>query len=191
MPLERLLSLGQSPTTPNRLARYVRVTNALALLGAFLSVTAIPMDVVGAPAMVVAVDVVSTLLFMSCWYLNAGGRLMASRVVLLCAAPLSPMFQVGYAEALGLALLFLALLLVQRRRFVVLLPVIVLMSLTRPTGLAFALFLLLYFVTRIVRWRRTPDAHPLPRGEVAGIMGAGLTSFVAGLAWPAIACAWQ
>jgi hypothetical protein len=110
-------------------------------------------------------------------------------VVLLCAAPLSPMFQVAYAEALGLALLFLALLLVQRRRFAWLLPVIVLMSLTRPTGLAFALFLLLYFVTRIVRWRRAPDAHPLPRGEVAGIMGAGLTSFAAGLAWPAIAWA--
>src|SRR5690606_16172427 len=43
-------------------------------------------------------------------------------VVLLCTAPVSPMFQVAYAEAPGLALLFLALLLVQRRRFVVLLP---------------------------------------------------------------------
>lgn len=110
-------------------------------------------------------------------------------VVLLCTAPVSPMFQVAYAEAPGLALLFLALLLVQRRRFVVLLPVLVVMSLTRPTGLAFALFLLLYLVLRIVRWRRTPDAHPLPRGEFAAIVGAGLTSFAAGLAWPGIAWA--
>lgn len=110
-------------------------------------------------------------------------------VVLLCTAPVSPMFQVAYAEAPGLALLFLALLLVQRRRFVLLLPVLVVMSLTRPTGLAFALFLLLYLVLRIVRWRRTPDAHPLPRGEFAAIVGAGLTSFAAGLAWPGIAWA--
>jgi hypothetical protein len=110
-------------------------------------------------------------------------------VVLLCTAPVSPMFQVAYAEALGLALLFGALLLVQRRRFWALLPVIALMALTRPTGLAFALFLLLYFVTRIVRWRRAPDAHPLPRGEAWGIVVAGLASFVAGLAWPAIAWA--
>jgi len=110
-------------------------------------------------------------------------------VVLLCTAPVSPLFQLAYAEALGLALLFLALLLVQRRRFVVLLPVIVVMSLTRPAGLAFALFLLLYVVTRIVRWWRAPDAHPLPPGEVAAIVAAGLTSFAAGLAWPAIAWA--
>ena len=110
-------------------------------------------------------------------------------VVLLCTAPLSPMFQVAYAEALGLALLFLALLLVQGRRFLVLLPVLVVMSLTRPTGLAFALFLLLYLVLRIVRWRRTPDAHPLSWGEAGGIVAAGLTSFAAGLAWPAIAWA--
>lgn len=110
-------------------------------------------------------------------------------VVLLCTAPLSPMFQVAYAESLGLALLFLALLLVQRRRFVALLPVLVVMSLTRPTGLAFALFLLLYFAARIVWWRRAPDAHPLPRRQVGGIVAAGLTSFAAGLAWPAIAWA--
>lgn len=110
-------------------------------------------------------------------------------VVLLCTAPLSPMFQVSYAESLGLALLFLALLLVQRRRYLAALPVIVVMALTRPSGLAFALFLLLVFIARVVRWRRDADAHPLPRGELAGLVAAGLTSFAAGLAWPAIAWA--
>lgn len=108
-------------------------------------------------------------------------------VVLLCTAPVSPLFQLAYAEALGLALLFLALLLVQRRRFGLLLPVIVLAALTRPAGLAFALFLLLYLVTRLVRWWRHPGAHPLSVREFTGIVTAGLTSFVAGLAWPGIA----
>ncbi len=116
---------------------------------------------------------------------SAGSALFG--VVLLCTAPLSPMFQVAYAEAPGLALLFLALLLVQRRRFRIALPVIVLMALTRPSGLAFALFLLLYLAMRIVRARRAPRLHPLPRREVAGIVTAGLTSAVAGFAWPAIA----
>jgi hypothetical protein len=118
---------------------------------------------------------------------DAGSALFG--VVLLCTAPLSPMFQVSYAEALGLALLFLALLLVQRRRFWVLLPVIVVMSLTRPSGLAFALFLLLYFVTRIVQAVRTPAEHPLPARQTAGIIVAGLVSFASGMAWPAIAWA--
>jgi len=110
-------------------------------------------------------------------------------VVLLCTAPLSPMFQVSYAEALGLALLFLALLLVQRRRFWMLLPVVVVMSLTRPSGLAFALFLLLYFVTRIVLAIRKPAEHPLPVPQTVGIIVAGLVSFASGMAWPAIAWA--
>lgn len=110
-------------------------------------------------------------------------------VVLLCTAPLSPMFQVSYAEALGLALLFLALLLVQRRRFWLLLPVIVVMSLTRPSGLAFALFLLLYFITRIVQAIRSPAEHPLPGDQLAGIIVAGLVSFASGWAWPGIAWA--
>jgi len=110
-------------------------------------------------------------------------------VVLLCTVPLSPMFQVSYADVPGLALLFGAILLVQRRRFLLAIPVIVVMALTRPSGLAFAFFLLLYLVVRVVRWRRQPGAHPLPLGEFAGIVAAGLVSFAAGLAWPAIAWA--
>ncbi|QNO38254.1 hypothetical protein H4J02_04300 [Protaetiibacter sp. SSC-01] len=110
-------------------------------------------------------------------------------VVLLCTAPLSPMFQVAYAEAAGLALLFLALLLVQRRLFWTLVPVVILMSLTRPSGLAFALFLLLVFALRIWRRRRDADAHPLPPREFWGLVTAGLASFAAGLAWPAVAWA--
>ena len=119
--------------------------------------------------------------------LTAGQALFG--VVLLCTAPVSVMFQVAYAEALGLALLFLALLLVLQRRFWMLLPVIVVMSLTRPSGLAFAFFLLLYFVMRIARALRRPDAHPLPWREIAGIVTAGVTSFAAGMSWPAIAWA--
>ncbi len=110
-------------------------------------------------------------------------------VTLLCVAPVSPLFQVAYAESLGLALLFLALLLVMRRRFWLLIPVVIVASFTRPTGLAFAAFLLLYFVMRIVRRVRDPRAHPLPPREFVAIVVAGLTSFAAGFAWPGVAWA--
>ncbi len=119
--------------------------------------------------------------------LPAGSALFG--VLLLGTTPVSPLFQVAYAESAGLALLFLALLLVQRRRFFVLVPVVVVMSLTRPSGLAFALFLLLYFGLRVWRWRRDGGAHPRPAREFWGVVVAGLTSLAAGLAWPAIAWA--
>ncbi len=86
MRLERLLSLGHSRTLPDRLARHVRVTNSLALFGAVLSATGIPMDLIGAPWPVVLIDVVSALLFASCWYLNARGHLTAARVLLMSAS---------------------------------------------------------------------------------------------------------
>jgi signal transduction histidine kinase len=88
MGLERLLSLGHSSTLPDRLGRSVRVTNALALIGALLTSTGIPMDAVGAPRPLVIVDVLCLLLFLSCLYLNARARHTAARLVLLSAANL-------------------------------------------------------------------------------------------------------
>jgi signal transduction histidine kinase len=86
MRLERLLSLGHSRTLPDRLGRHVRVTNSLALFGAVLSATGIPMDLIGAPWPVVLIDFVSAMLFASCWYLNARGHLTAARVLLMSAS---------------------------------------------------------------------------------------------------------
>ena len=101
--LDRLLSLGQSDAIPDRLSRHVRVTNALALLGAVLSLASTPLDAVGAPLPTVVVDVVSTALFALCWVLNARGHRDAARVVLLLTANvsiLSGVLQVGAAAEL-------------------------------------------------------------------------------------------
>lgn len=81
--LDRLLSLGQSAAIHDRLARHVRVTNALALLGFLLSAVLMPLDIVGAPSQVALSDALALGLFASCWYLNARGRRLASRVTLL------------------------------------------------------------------------------------------------------------
>ncbi|HSD91343.1 MAG TPA: ATP-binding protein [Kofleriaceae bacterium] len=86
--LDRLLSLGQSETLPDRLARHVRVTNALALVGVVLSLTGTPIDAIGAPLPVVFLDLAAVAAFASCWPLNARGRHTASRVVLMLTANL-------------------------------------------------------------------------------------------------------
>lgn len=106
-------------------------------------------------------------------------------LALFCVAPLSPILQVSYAESMALFLLFAALILLLQRRYLVLIPVAVAMSLTRPTGLAFALVLVLHLIHRIVVRRRDPLA---PR-EVGSIVAAGLITAFAGVLWPLVAWA--
>lgn len=106
-------------------------------------------------------------------------------VAVLCFGPLSPVLQVAYAESLHLLLLAFALLLVLQRRYLLLIPVIVVMAFTRPTGLAFALFLVLHVAHRW--WTRRQE--PLGGRELAASATAAVVSGLAGLAWPAIAWA--
>jgi hypothetical protein len=58
--------------------------------------------------------------------------------VFLAAFPVAPVLQVPYAESLNLLLLGAALLLVLERRYLWAMPVVVLMCLSRPTGVPFA-----------------------------------------------------
>jgi hypothetical protein len=108
-------------------------------------------------------------------------------VVLFCVAPLSPLLQFGYAESMQLMLLTLALLLVLERRYLVLMPVIFVMALTRPTGLAFALFLALHVGYRWYSRARARD--PFPMREAVLASSVAVFSGVMGLAWPALAWA--
>ncbi len=106
-------------------------------------------------------------------------------VVLFCTAPLSPILQVAYAESMHLFLLFGALLLVITRRYLLLIPVAAVMALTRPSGLAFALLLLLHLIHRIA----TRARDPLDARSFASIVAVGLTTALAGVAWPLVAWA--
>ncbi len=104
-------------------------------------------------------------------------------VVLFASAPLAAMLQVGYAESLFLLWLLLALVCVQRRRWVWLYGLIPLMAFTRPGVLAFALFLGLYGVYRIVIRRR----EALSRREVVHGVALAALATVTGFAWQVIA----
>ncbi len=113
-------------------------------------------------------------------WLSAGTAMLAT--ALFCAAPLSPILQVAYAEALHLALLLAALVLVLDRRWVALPFVVTVMALTRPSGLAFALLLVLVWLWR---WIRRAD-DPFPTIERVRLGLAAAIAGLAGLAWPGI-----
>jgi len=104
-------------------------------------------------------------------------------VVFFACGPLAALFQVGYAEALFLFLLFLALRCVQLRRWGWLYLLVPAMGFTRPGILAFALFLALLGIHRFLR-RRT---EPLPRRDVVHIVALGALSTLVGFAWQGIA----
>lgn len=106
-------------------------------------------------------------------------------VAFFVASPVAALFQVGYAESLFLLLLFTALLLVRRRRFGWLYPLLAVMGFTRPGALAFALFLALY---GLWRWARR-GTDPLPAVQTLHIVALGLWSAAIGFAWQAIAAA--
>ena len=113
--------------------------------------------------------------------LPSGTALFA--VVLFCTGATSPILQVGYAESMQLFFLFLALLLLQDRRYYLMIPVIAAAALTRPTGLAFAVMLLFHAIHRFVTRHR--DAFPT-RQRVAVVV-VGLSSALFGAAWTLVA----
>ncbi len=106
-------------------------------------------------------------------------------VLLFSIGPASFILQMAYPESMQLFLLALALLLLIQRRWAPLFPVVAVMALTRPTGLAFALALGCYWIVRYLRRR----SDPFPRRTMVVTGGLALYSLAMGLAWPAIAWA--
>lgn len=104
-------------------------------------------------------------------------------VVLFCTGATSPILQVGYAESMQLFFLFWSLLLLQDRRYYLMIPVIGIAALTRPSGLAFAVLLLFHVVYRFVIRRR----DDFPVRERVAVVVAGLSSAFFGVVWTLVA----
>ncbi|MEV7131550.1 hypothetical protein AB0N24_01540 [Arthrobacter sp. NPDC093128] len=124
---------------------------------------------------------------------KAGHRTAMWAVAFFSAFPVAAVLQVPYAESLNLLLLASALLLVMQRRYLWAMPVVVLMCLSRPTGVPFAAMaggLLAYRM-----WQRTrsgPDnTGPLPHNgrELLSLAALAAVSGLSALMWPAIAWA--
>jgi len=104
-------------------------------------------------------------------------------VVLFCVAPLSPLLQVAYAESMFLLLLATSLLMLVRRQYLAMLPVVLVMSFTRPGALPLALAIGLHGLLRW--WRR--DDEPFPVRDRVRVAVAAVTTAVLGVAWLVVA----
>ncbi|NYE95067.1 hypothetical protein FHU41_001288 [Psychromicrobium silvestre] len=125
-------------------------------------------------------------------------RLFASTVTstwgiaFLLTFPISPVLQVPYAESLNLFLLSSALYLVIKHRYFLAMPVVVLSALSRPVGVAFALFFFLHLLFRLLPNRsqdfgqRLAAFTPVQRWGAPSLL---VVSGIAAFAWPLIAWA--
>jgi hypothetical protein len=115
-------------------------------------------------------------------------------VAFLATFPVSAILQVPYAESLSLLLLAAALILVVRRQYLWAIPVVVLLCLSRPVGIPFALTLGLVLVYRLLERIRsgvaeTPEGRTHSAGDLAALTGLTAVAGVSALAWPAAAWA--
>jgi hypothetical protein len=134
-------------------------------------------------AVSVAFSLAAALMVYRLFRLRLPGETSLFAVAVFCFAPLSPVLQVSYAESMHLFLLVLALWLLLQRRYLVLVPVVAVMALTRPSGLAFALALALHVVHRLVLRSR----DPFPVAERILASGVAVFSGLMGLLWPFLA----
>jgi hypothetical protein len=154
------------------------------LVRGLMELTALPWDLLSV-AVSLAFSLAGALAFYRLMRLVLPSSTALFSVVLFCVAPLSPIMQVSYAESMAAFLLTVVLYLLLKRRYLVMLPVVAVLALTRPTGLALALAMTLHVIHRWVIRRRDPFP---PRERIASI-AATVFSGLMGLAWPEIAWA--
>lgn len=185
------IALGGYPSELPR-GDHGRVTeNAWAFMPLYPMLVRIVMIVTGTPFEAAAIGV--TLVFGYFAALVTGvlfARLMDRGaalfgVALFCIGPTSPLLQFGYAESMQMFWTATLLLLLLRRDWLLMLPIIPLASLTRPTGLAWAMTLGLYYLWRLWRARRGEEVFGL-RAQLP-VLGLGALSIASGFLWLMIA----
>ena len=157
------------------LPAYPSLTRAIAvLLGAQWPVVAIVVSVCFGTGAAVLLGILLTP--------HVGGRAALFSVALFSCSPVSFMLQMTYADSMMVCLLFGALCLLDRRRYLLAIPVVILASLTRPGVLAFALACLLH----IAQQRRAITRSKSSTAAAAALLVAGSAG---GLVWPVVVAA--
>ncbi|WP_284762369.1 hypothetical protein [Arthrobacter sp. efr-133-R2A-63] len=165
-------------------------------LGAFTGLAALPALTVIAVVAGLGAALVAYKLFRE----YAGRTTALWAVTFFSMFPVSAILQVPYAESLNTLLLAGSLLLMVRRKYLAAIPVVLLMCLSRPTGVPFAAMAGLLLLHQL--WKRfgrrpgaesvqgTMPAAAIPTSRELGSLAALVVVSVAGaLAWPAIAWA--
>jgi hypothetical protein len=96
----------------------------------------------------------------------AGPRLALWTVVLFCCYPAAPVLQLAYTESLATLLLVVSLWCLQHRRYLLAVPVVILVGATRPIGVPLAAVIGLHLVRAL--WRHSVE--PVTRGRVGALL---------------------
>jgi hypothetical protein len=112
-----------------------------------------------------------------------GRRLALWTVVLFCAFPSAPVLQLAYTESLAVLLLLAVLWCLQRQRYLLAVPVVLLVGVARPIGVPVAVVVGLHLVRAL--WRH--GVEPVTRSRLASMLVLVASSGVAAVAWPVIA----
>lgn len=153
------------------------------LVRGIMLLTGLPWPVAAVSVSLVAAAGTSLVLFRLILDVTGRSDQAVFTVVLFQAAPIAVLQQIAYAESLQWLEIALILWLILRRRFVLMLPLLILMGLTRPGVLGFAFALALYATYRW--WRR--QREPFPARQVAAVSVAAVTALASGIAWMVIA----
>jgi hypothetical protein len=144
--------------------------------------TALPWNV-AAVAVSLVFALAATLLFYALLARFVPAQQALFAVVLFSIAPVSPLFQLAYAESMQLFLITLALYLLTRRLYGWIIPVVIVLSLTRPGALALALALVLHWAYRFTHRSR----GRFPMRERVLVASVAVVAGISGLAWLVVA----
>ncbi len=112
-----------------------------------------------------------------------GRRLALWTVVLFCCYPAAAVLQLAYTESLGALLLLCVLWCLQRRRYVLAVPPVLLLGFTRPIAVPVAVVVGVHVLRAFLRHR----AEPVGRARAVEMLLLVAGSGAAALVWPFVA----
>ena len=151
-----------------------------ALVRGVMVITGLPWNI-AAIIITVVCAYVATLVFYKLLTRFVPAQQALFAVLLFSVAPVSPLFQLAYAESMQLMLIVIALYLLVRRKYSWMIPVVLVLSVTRPGSLAIALTLVLHWIYREVQKAR------FPLKEKVLVAAVALIAAFSGVVWLFIA----
>jgi len=151
-----------------------------ALVRGVMVITGLPWNI-AAIIITVVCAYVATLVFYKLLTRFVPAQQALFAVLLFSVAPVSPLFQLAYAESMQLMLIVIALYLLVRRKYSWMIPVVLVLSVTRPGSLAIALTLVLHWIYRAVQKAR------FPLKEKVLVAAVALIAAFSGVVWLFIA----